>query len=197
MESGSRERISWPKLTVWACGYFWTLTFAQHRHLTLVYFFSKFTKQISTENGVPSRLETFLGPVGHFGACHSPRPSCRCAFFLFILSLPIEKVKFHVFLRHRGNGEFGLCVCVFTCVGPPSAYIVYIDVSFPPTSSLSEWVAPTGGSYRLSYCVYAAQANWVRPSVFPSRAASCVGLISPCGWLFFVHSWYERVSKRE
>jgi hypothetical protein len=109
-------------------------------------------------------------------------------FLIFILSLPIEKVKFHVFLRHRGNGEFGLCVCVFTCVGPPSAYIVYIDVSFPPTSSLSEWVAPTGGSYRLSYCVYAAQANWVRPSVFPSRAASCVGLISPCGWLFFVHS---------
>lgn len=52
MESGSRERISWPKLTVWAWGYFWTLTFAQHRHLTLVYFFSKFTKQILTENGV-------------------------------------------------------------------------------------------------------------------------------------------------
>jgi hypothetical protein len=52
MESGSRERISWPKLTVWACDYFWTLTFAQHRHLTLVYFFSKFTKQILTENGV-------------------------------------------------------------------------------------------------------------------------------------------------
>lgn len=52
MESGSRERISWPKLTVWAWGYIWTLTFAQHRHLTLVYFFSKFTKQILTENGV-------------------------------------------------------------------------------------------------------------------------------------------------
>lgn len=121
-----------------------------------------------------------------FGACHSSRPSRRCAFFLFILSLPIEKVKFHVFLRHRGNGEFGLCVCV--CIhlrgSPQRTYIVYIDVSFPPTSSLSEWVAPTGGSYRLSYCVYAAQANWVRPSVFPSRAASCVGLISPCGWLF-------------
>jgi hypothetical protein len=132
MESGSRERISWPKLTVWACGYFWTLTFAQHRHLTLVYFFSKFTKQISTENGVPSRLETFLGPVGHFGACHSPRPSCRCAFFLFILSLPIEKVKFHVFLRHRGNGEFGLCVCVYSLAWVPPAHISYISMCHFP-----------------------------------------------------------------
>lgn len=111
------------------------------------------------------------------------KSSLRVFFIYFVLANWKSKVS-RFFTTSWKWRVWLVCVCIHLRGSPQRTYIVYIDVSFPPTSSLSEWVAPTGGSYRLSYCVYAAQANWVRPSVFPSRAASCVGLISPCGWLF-------------
>lgn len=108
----------------------------------------------------------------------------RCAFFLFILSLPIEKVKFHV-IYDIVEMESLACVCVYSLAWVPPAHISYISMCHFPQRVLFQngWrrLAAAIG-YRI---VYAAQANWVRPSVFPSRSASCVGLISPCGWLFF------------
>lgn len=87
---------------------------------------------------------------------------------------------------------------VSTCVGSlwSSAHIVYIDVSFPTkkASFLSESVAPTGGSNRLS-CVGPVELGKTL-GVPVEGCQLCWAYLAV--WLLFAlfHSWYERVEER-
>ena len=135
------------------------------------------------------RLQTFLGIVRHFGAC---RQSCRCTvFILSFLANWNSKVS-----RLTTSWKWRVWF-VSTCVGSlwSSVHIVYIDVSFPTkkASFLSESVAPTGGSNRLS-CVGPVELG--KTIGVPVEGCQlCWAYLAV--WLFALfHSWYERVEER-